>query len=85
MSNELEGQVAIVTGAAAGLGFAIATKLAAQGARVLFCDLDAETAQAAAQTTGKQTAAVQIDVTNNAQVEERIARSATDWVASTFS
>jgi NAD(P)-dependent dehydrogenase (short-subunit alcohol dehydrogenase family) len=32
MPNELEGQVAVVTGAAAGLGFAIATKLSAQGA-----------------------------------------------------
>ena len=39
---QLEGAVALVTGGAKGLGFAIATHLQAQGARVVVADLDAE-------------------------------------------
>src|SRR6266699_3707183 len=38
----MSARAAIVTGAASGIGRAIATDLAAQGARVLFADLNAE-------------------------------------------
>ena len=36
----LDGKTAIVTGAAAGIGRAIATGFAAQGADLLVCDID---------------------------------------------
>jgi NAD(P)-dependent dehydrogenase (short-subunit alcohol dehydrogenase family) len=46
--KRLEGRTAVVTGAARGLGLAIAERLAAEGARVLFSDIDPNVAEAAA-------------------------------------
>lgn len=46
--NRFDGQVAIVTGAASGLGLAIATKLHAEGAQVALFDLNEEQLEAAA-------------------------------------
>lgn len=47
-NHEVRGQVAIVTGAAGGIGAATAQKLAAQGVQVICIDLDGERAQAVA-------------------------------------
>ncbi|GAA4137262.1 bifunctional aldolase/short-chain dehydrogenase [Leifsonia shinshuensis] len=48
----LAGRIALVTGAASGIGKAIATRLAAEGACVVIADLDLEKAQAAAAEIG---------------------------------
>ena len=40
--TDLNGQVAIVTGAAAGIGLAITSAFLAQGCRVVMIDLDAD-------------------------------------------
>jgi NAD(P)-dependent dehydrogenase (short-subunit alcohol dehydrogenase family) len=45
--QSLDGQVAIVTGAASGIGLGIATVLRAEGAAVVVADLDADRAAAA--------------------------------------
>ena len=45
---ELTGKLAVVTGAASGIGFAIAELFASQGANVFVLDLDAEKSKAAA-------------------------------------
>ena len=52
MAEALAGRTAVVTGAGRGIGRAIATRLLADGARVLVCDLDAETARAVAAQLG---------------------------------
>jgi rhamnulose-1-phosphate aldolase/alcohol dehydrogenase len=56
----LAGRIALVTGAASGIGKAIATRLVAEGACVVIADLDAATAQAAAAELGTSDAAIGI-------------------------
>ncbi|MCS5728813.1 bifunctional aldolase/short-chain dehydrogenase [Herbiconiux moechotypicola] len=53
-----QGRIAFVTGAASGIGKAIATRLAAEGACVVVADLDLEKAQAAAAEIGNADVAV---------------------------
>ncbi|MBE7193087.1 MAG: bifunctional rhamnulose-1-phosphate aldolase/short-chain dehydrogenase, partial [Gordonia polyisoprenivorans] len=61
-------RIALVTGAASGIGKAIATRLAAEGACVVIADLDADKAQAAAAEIGTSDVAIGIaaDVTDEA-------------------
>jgi rhamnulose-1-phosphate aldolase/alcohol dehydrogenase len=70
----LQGRVALVTGAASGIGKAIATRLAAEGACVMIADLDLKKARAAAAELGTEDVAVgvQADVTDKAQVESAV-------------
>ncbi len=53
MSLDFNGKVAIVTGAASGIGEAVAKVLAAGGAKVVVADLNAEAARATADAIGK--------------------------------
>ncbi len=63
-------RIAFVTGAASGIGRAIATKFAAEGACVVIADLDLEKAQAAAAEIGNADVAVgvQVDVSDEQKV-----------------
>lgn len=63
-------RIALVTGAASGIGKAIATRLAAEGACVVIADLNLDSARAAAAALGGSDVAigVQADVTDEAQV-----------------
>ena len=71
---QLKDQAAIVTGGASGLGAATARKLAAQGARVAVCDLNAKLAETvAAEIKG---VAVACDVADSASAEAAIAEAA---------
>jgi rhamnulose-1-phosphate aldolase/alcohol dehydrogenase len=70
----LASRIALVTGAASGIGKAIATRLAAEGACVVIADLDLAKAQAAAAEIGSTDVAVgvQANVTDEDQVQASI-------------
>jgi 3-oxoacyl-[acyl-carrier protein] reductase len=79
MFFDLTGQTAIVTGAATGIGEAIARRLARAGATVAVADIDAEGAARVAESLGGQCFPLQIDITQGdsvrRNVDEVLARS----------
>jgi NAD(P)-dependent dehydrogenase (short-subunit alcohol dehydrogenase family) len=73
-----EGKVALVTGAASGLGLATAKAFAEAGAAVAMADWNEEQVQAAADklaSEGYKTLAIQCDVSDDKQVEEMVNRT----------
>lgn len=74
--GKLDGRVAIVTGAATGLGRGIAMLYAAEGADVAVLDRNGPGADAVAQAIrdlGRRSASVQVDVSDEASVKAAIA------------
>jgi rhamnulose-1-phosphate aldolase/alcohol dehydrogenase len=73
----LAARIAFVTGAASGIGKAIARKLAAEGAVVVIADLSRDKAEAAAAEIGNGDVAVgvRVDVSNEAAVEAALAET----------
>ncbi len=68
MTEALEGKVAIVTGAARGIGAAIAAALAQSGAAVAVADLDGDTAQVVADKLDGRAIGVTLNVCDTASV-----------------
>lgn len=68
MHKTFEGQVAVVTGAASGLGLAIATKLHADGAQVAMLDLNEAALNEVASELGAGSMVFTLDLTNETQV-----------------
>lgn len=66
----VEGMRVAVTGAASGIGRAIAIQLAASGARVAIMDFDLERAQAVADELGANAFAAQCDISDEASFSE---------------
>ena len=66
------GKTAIVTGAAQGIGRAIAKRMAQDGAHVIVSDINGEGAKAAAEAIGHGAVAVTCDVSDPAQVSALI-------------
>jgi NAD(P)-dependent dehydrogenase (short-subunit alcohol dehydrogenase family) len=65
----LDGKVAVVTGAARGIGFATAEALAEAGALVVIADMDGAGAAKAAATLGGKADSIALDVTDPRAVE----------------
>lgn len=70
---DLTGQTAIVTGAAQGIGEAIAERLSYAGATVVVADLDVEAARAVAMRLGRNAFAVRTDVTDPESIAKTVA------------
>jgi 3-oxoacyl-[acyl-carrier protein] reductase len=73
MSGRLDGQVAIVTGAAHGIGRGISVALAREGAAVWACDILADDLAATAAAAGASCRTAVVDVTEPRQVEAFVA------------
>ena len=70
--EQLEGKVAVVTGAASGIGRALIDRFAAAGMKVVLADVEEEAlakAEAEVQSTGAETLAVVTDVSDRASVD----------------
>jgi 3-hydroxybutyrate dehydrogenase len=79
---QLKDKVAIVTGAASGIGKEIAREYLAAGAKVAIADLSLPAAQAAADELGKSggaAMAVEMNVTDEAQVDAGVAKVVAAW------
>ena len=77
-SYDLEGKVAIVTGAGRGIGRAIALRLAREGASVTVADLDEANAQAVTREVAAangQAHVLRVDVTHRDDVERMVAET----------
>jgi len=77
--GRLEGKVAIVTGAASGIGAATARRFVAEGARVLVADIQDEAGEAVARALGGAAAYRHTDVTSLADLEAGVAFAVERW------
>jgi NAD(P)-dependent dehydrogenase (short-subunit alcohol dehydrogenase family) len=77
LTQRLAGKVAVVTGGASGIGLATAVRFAAEGAKVVIGDFNAQSGQAAADLVDGLF--VQVDVTDESQVNHLF-----DTAASTY-
>src|SRR5437773_338127 len=75
---KLQGRAALVTGAARGIGLAIASRFIAEGARVALIDID-HGVEGAAKRLGDQALGLTADVTVGAEVERVVASAHRRW------
>jgi 2-dehydro-3-deoxy-L-rhamnonate dehydrogenase (NAD+) len=69
---ELNGQTAIVTGGATGIGEAIADRLSRAGATVVIADLDIQGAEIVAKRLGNGSFAIQVDIAKPASIVKAV-------------
>lgn len=78
MTGALAGKTAIVTGAAQGLGYAIAKAYTNAGMRVALLDVKTDQLQAVQREFGEQTAALTVDL-SDADATQAAAKEAVEW------
>jgi NAD(P)-dependent dehydrogenase (short-subunit alcohol dehydrogenase family) len=78
MGSRLENKVALITGAGRGIGRAVASKMAHEGAVVALLDIDLESAQSVSkelQDEDCQALPIQTDITRESQVQAAVQRA----------
>jgi len=86
MAGRFEGKVALITGAASGIGAATARRFAREGARVVIADINEAGAKQVAEEigrTGGAAIALRADVTEPRDIEAMIARAGAVWTCCT--
>lgn len=71
--TRLKDKVALITGAARGIGLGFAEAYVREGAKVIIADINIERAEEAARSLGNAVKAVKLDVTNLADIEKVVA------------
>lgn len=66
--RDLTGRTAVITGAASGIGRAMAERLVAEGMQVVICDVDVASLESAAEALGPAAVPVEVDVASEADV-----------------
>ena len=79
MAGQLDGKIAVITGAASGIGAGTARRFVEEGARVLIGDLNADGAHATAKELGDAAAARPVDVRKEDQVAALIRDAVDRW------
>ena len=72
MTGRLSGKIALITGAARGIGRAFAKAYVQEGAKVAICDINIERAKITAQEIGGSAIAIEMDVTRQNSINEAI-------------
>jgi NAD(P)-dependent dehydrogenase (short-subunit alcohol dehydrogenase family) len=79
MGSRLEGKIAVITGAASGIGEATAIRFVEEGARIIVSDVQVDAGQAVADRLGDAARFIATDVTDEAQVAAAVDLAMSTW------
>src|SRR5262245_23373559 len=79
MPGRLEGKIAVITGAASGIGRATAQRFVEEGARVVVADIQVEAGRTTADELGDAARFIATDVTDEEQVAAAVALAGETW------